>query len=66
MTIHITYSVIDEARAAVRDAKARQDRKAIDAAQERLTIAECDWSFVHSGRLAGIDMGRDRVSGGMV
>jgi hypothetical protein len=55
--IRVTYNVIDKAREAVWDAKTRRDRKAIEAAQECLTIAQCDWSFIHAGRLAGIDMG---------
>jgi hypothetical protein len=53
----VSQTLIDEARKAVRDARARRDHKAIEAAQQRLTIAECDWSFIHAGRMAGIDMG---------
>jgi hypothetical protein len=52
-----SQTLIDEARKAVRDAMATVDRATLAAAQQRLTIAECDWSFIHAGRLAGIDMG---------
>lgn len=58
MTINsISQAIIDEARAAVRAAQSSGDPKRLVAAQERLTIAECDWSFIHAGRAAGIDMG---------
>ena len=56
-TDRISQAIIDEARAAVRAARASGDPKRLVAAQERLTIAECDWSFVHAGQSAGINMG---------
>ncbi len=58
MTINsISQAIIDEARAAVRAARASGDDNRLADAQHRLTIAECDWSFVHAGQSAGINMG---------
>ena len=58
MTINsISQTIIDDARAAVRAARASGDPKRLADAQHRLTIAECDWSFIHAGQAAGIDMG---------
>ena len=56
-TDRISQAIIDEARAAVRAAQSSGDPERLADAQRRLTIAECDWSFVHAGQAAGINMG---------
>ena len=58
MTINsISQAIIAEARVAVRAAQSSGDPERLADAQRRLTIAECDWSFVHAGQSAGINMG---------
>jgi hypothetical protein len=53
----IGTDIIASAREAVREATAMGDHKRLADAQMRLTIAECDWSFVYAGLAAGINMG---------
>ena len=58
MTINsISQAIIDEARAAVRAARASGDDNRLADAQQRLTIAESSGAFLQDCQSAGIDMG---------
>lgn len=56
-TDSISQAIIDEARAAVRAARASGDDNRVADAQHRLTIAESSGAFLQDCQAAGINMG---------